>query len=213
METKDAIATIYLDIETKPGEEPRLDSFSADKRLKDPVKIADDLEEKKEKKWRQSMLDPYDGGIYCIGLAVNLNKPFVLHSDNEEELIRDFDEWLIDYSYPRVVGHNIIDFDGYWLFVKGLKYRAKNVVEVFSHTRMMIDTMRLMDGGAWKKMTSQDKMARTLGFPGKGDIDGSKVFDYLKAGKGEAIRAYCISDVDTLRKCHIELEAMGVIPR
>lgn len=214
MKTADLTATIYLDIETAPGVVPRLDSFTADKRLKDPKKILDDLEEKRDKAWRQSLLDPFEGAIFVIGLAVNNEKPFGIWGE-EKDLMNDFDKWLVNHSFPRIIAHFGNTFDFQWLFYKGLKYKLKNVVSTFCKggNARLIDTALVMDNLDWKKYISLDKMSRLLlGKSAKTDVDGSMVFDLLKEGKGDKVIQYCIeNDVPILRECCIELEKYGLL--
>ena len=215
MKTAEAINTIFLDIETKPGEEPNLEDFEPKANLKDPEKIRADLEEKKDKAWRSSMLDPFTGGIYCIGIAVDDGQPFSFFHDDEKHMMELFDEWLSNYSFPRIVSHFGNTFDFQWLFYKGLKYKLKTVVSAFSKggTTKLIDTAPIMDNLAWKTYVSQDKMSKLLlGRPGKGEIDGSMVFDLIRKGEGHRVIKYCVEDdVPTLRECYYELDKYGLI--
>lgn len=217
MKTSEARQTIFLDIETAPGPEPRLDQFEADKRLKDPEKVAANLEEKKDKAWRSSLLDPFEGEIFCICVAVDDDEVFhfaqtMEQPDSEQIMMIAFDTWLADFSFPRLVGHNIIEFDAHWLFVKGLKYQLKNIVANFMDDSSLKDTMRAMSGPAWKKMTSLDKMSKVLlGHSAKNDVDGSMVFDLLMNGEQQKVINYCKQDVDILRKCYRRLEIFGLV--
>lgn len=217
MKTSEAIQTIFLDIETAPGPEPSLDQFEADKRLKDPAKIAANLEEKKEKEWRNSLLNPFEGEIFCICVAVDDDEVFhfaqtMERLDSEQTMMIAFDTWLANFSFPRLVGHNIIEFDAHWLFIKGLKYQQKNVVAAFMDDSGLKDTMRAMDGPSWKKMTSLDKMSKTLlGHSAKNDVDGSMVFDLLMDGQQQKVIDYCKQDVDILRRCYRKLESFGLV--
>lgn len=210
MRTEEARATLYIDIETIPGEEPNLDSIVPDARLKDPEKIAVDLVAKQEKQWTAQSFDPFVGEIFCIGVAVNDEEPFCIVDVDEEAVLRQFEKEMAKYSFPVIVGHNILEFDARWLFVKGLKYRLPSVVTLFSDSRIMRDTMRIMDGTAWKTMTSQDKMAKNFGLAGKGEVDGSMVWGLVKAGQGDKVCKYCCDDVSTLRKCFKELHSLGL---
>ena len=204
MKTIDLTQTIFLDIETKPSSEPMPSLVKVDGRLKDPQKIAEDA-------LRKSMLDPCVGQIFCIGLAVDDGDVFTLNHDREEDLMLSFDEWLSNYSFPKIVGHNIIDFDGHWLFVKGLRYGLKNVIANFMDSSRLVDTMKAMDGPAWKKMVSQNRMSYALlGNPGKGDMDGSMVYDALVEGRMREVVEYCIHDVTVLRQCYRKLHEHGL---
>jgi predicted PolB exonuclease-like 3'-5' exonuclease len=214
MKTEEATQTIFLDIETAPGEEPHVSDFEPKANLKDPEKIRADLEEKKEKAWRSSMLDPFAGKVYVIGLAVDGTQPFYIFNEDEKQMMESFDEWLSNYSYPRIVAHFGFTFDFQWLFYKGLKYGLRNVVMAFGKhgPSRLVDTAPIMDNLAWKTYVSQDKMSQLLlGKSGKTDMDGSMVFDALMEGKGEKVRLYCLDDVATLRECYYVLDGYGLI--
>jgi hypothetical protein len=211
MKTGEATPKIYLDIETFSGEKPPLDSFTADGRLKDPAKISDDLLKKQDAGWRKQSLDPYKGEVFCIGVALNDDPASCLWAGDEGTTMKLFEEYIKRFPGANIYGHNLIDFDAYWLFVKGLQYGLKNVVTTFSNKYNLKDTMLAMDGAAWKKMTSLDKMAKTLGFEGKGDITGAMVHDMVLEGKGDRVCQYCISDVEILRNCANKLSEYGLI--
>ena len=42
---------------------------------------------------------------------------------------------------------------------------------------------------------SLDKLCKALGLPGKGEIDGSKVWDYVRDGRIAEVADYCADDV------------------
>ena len=87
----------------------------------------------------------------------------------------------------------------------------KNIVNAFSDKTRLIDTMRLMDGPAFKKMVSLDKMAMLLlGHKAKQGITGKDVHDLILDSRGDDVIQYCARDVDILRKCYKVLASMGV---
>ncbi|MNT91954.1 putative 3'-5' exonuclease related to the exonuclease domain of PolB [compost metagenome] len=49
---------------------------------------------------------------------------------------------------------------------------------------------------------SLDNLCTALGLPGKGEIDGSQVYDYWKAGRIAELIAYCADDVHKAREVH-----------
>ena len=58
---------------------------------------------------------------------------------------------------------------------------------------------------------SQDNLCRALGIEGKpDDIDGSKVWDFYKAGKIERIEEYNRYDVETVEKIYNRINFIGV---
>jgi len=216
MKTADVIADIFLDIETAPCPEPDIKSFTAKANLVDPVKIQADLEEKKDKAWRASMLNPHEGEIFVIGLGVNDDNTFGITGTDEKELMESFDEWLQGYNFPRIYAHFGKSFDFNWLFYKGLKYKLHTVVNMFAKGgggAKLIDTAIVMDNHDYKTYTSLDKMHRLLtGEPAKSTIDGSMVFDLIRDKKGDDIINYCINeDVPALRRCVRRLSEYGLI--
>jgi len=217
IKTKDLIANIFLDIETSPCEEPRLDSFAPKANLVDPVKIARDLEEKKDKAWRASMLDAFSGEIFCIGLALNEDEAFAITGTDERELMQSFNEWLKDFSFPKIYAHFGSTFDFQWLWYKGLKHKCPTVVNMFSKgsgLSKLIDTAKIMDNLGYKEYVSLDKMHKLLfGVPAKNmGVDGSKVFDLIMQKKGDEVIKYCVEeDVPALRRCCKELDQYGLL--
>jgi hypothetical protein len=170
-----------------------------------------DVLAKQDEAWRKQSLDPHKGEVFCIGVAVNDEEPFCIVGADEEETMRQLETELEGYGmFPKIYGHNIIEFDGYWLFLKGLKYGLPATVGMFSQKRNLIDTMALLDGPAWKKMVSQDKMADILGVQGKGWITGGMVHDLIVHGMGDTVCEYVCSDVTTLRECAKKLSKYGL---
>ena len=214
------------------AEESLLD-VKADSRLKDPAKIEADITKKRDvltellpvliqegegarlnlqdMAWRSQSLDPYKGEVFCIGVAVGDDTSTCLWAPDEHRTMILLEAFLEHHPMAHYYAHNGIDFDYYWLFVKGLKYKLPRVIRAFSNKYVLKDTMKAMDGAAWKKMTSLDKMAETLGFAGKGDITGADVHDMVLEGKGDQVCAYCESDVNILRNCAKELAKYGLV--
>ena len=47
-----------------------------------------------------------------------------------------------------------------------------------------------------------DRLCKILGIPGKGDMDGSRVWPMVQSGKIAAVADYCRGDVDRTRAIH-----------
>jgi len=210
METKDLTSTIYLDIETGYGLPPSQDGIVPDGRLKDPEKIKVDIEEKWKKAWHTQSLHSIKGELWCIGIAVNDDEAMCFRGEDERGTMILLDDFLADTRYDRIIAHNGIEFDFLWLFHKGIKYKLKNVVHTFGKNNQLVDTMRIMDGPAWKKMVSLNNMAELLGIKGKAGIDGSMVPQMILDGKHKEIIEYCKEDVNILRKCYKALNELGL---
>ena len=67
------------------------------------------------------------------------------------------------------------------------------------------DTMLKWDA---KKSISMDKLARVLGIEGKGDIDGSMVWDMYKRGEYQQIADYCADDVNIVQSIYSRMTAL-----
>jgi len=210
--TEDLTNVIFLDIETWAGDKPPIELFEPKANLVDPLKILKDVEEKQDKAWRAQSLNPLVGEVFCVGLAVDEGEPFVIVGTDEQETLEMLDIELHNYSWPKVVAHNGFDFDFLFLFYRGLKYRMKRVVDLFSQKGPhLIDTMKILDGTSWKTMTSQNNMSKLLlGRSGKGGITGKDVHDLILKGEGDRVLNYCKEDVRVLRDCYRVLESLGL---
>jgi predicted PolB exonuclease-like 3'-5' exonuclease len=72
----------------------------------------------------------------------------------------------------------------------------------------VFDTMLAWAGGRGR--VGQDKLCRVLGIDAKGselgdEIDGSKVWDYIKDGRIADVAKYCGGDVNRARDLHRRL--------
>ena len=212
--TEDLTNVIFLDVETWSGDKPPIELFEPKANLVDPLKIIKDVEEKQDKAWRAQSLDPFLGEIFCIGLKVDDEPSFIITGTDEQELAECFDIELQNYSYPKIIAHFGDQFDFHFLFIKGLQYRMRNIVNAFcGHGGgMLIDTSKIIRGTNYRAMVSLDKMTKTLtGSPAKKGIHGSDVHDLILAGKGQTVCDYCLDDVDALYKDCKVLASFGLL--
>jgi len=217
---EDVIADMRADVEKEKLE------LKAPGNYKDPEKIAAYIETEKikldsnfDERYRKTALD-YRGEIFCICAAQNDDEimKFVKgQTNNEYEIIAAFFSWfdsLRDNHGQRraytLVGHNSNSFD--WPFI-WRRAVINNVPVTRSFPRPLEikpwsdkthDTM-IMWTGSPREFISQDRLAKALGLPGKGDMDGSKVWDYVKEGRGQEVVDYCARDVETVRQIHKRL--------
>lgn len=216
---------VFIDIETIPAQpEAKAKALIAESiqhpaQMKRPETIADwhngvgkyagEKDAAIESAYRSTALDGSAGEVLSIGWRIENSETQVRYRDIHEPetgLIEGFflmlKESLDDAGRgrpPLFIGHNIT-FDLKFLFrrcvVLGIKppfallFRGK-------HDRDYFCTME-----AWcdfKERCSQDKLAGALGIPQKPDeIDGSKVWDFVKAGEIERVAEYNKYDVDTV---------------
>lgn len=221
---------LYIDIETIPGgERPRVEDLKCPGTYKKPDSIKawyDDpaRKEEVEEVFRKTALDPWAGQIVCIAwklvdedyddIVIN-----TLDYNNELELLKEFEFELRGYpkkqfdkmSVVHFVGHNIKSFDIPYLYLRAAKYDLKWLQQIipngFQRDRIY-DTMEMCAVTARMtpdKYVSLDKACRFFGLDGKGDIDGSMVYDLYKEGRYQEISDYCKADVERVIELHKRL--------
>lgn len=212
---------LFLDIETIPGQEPELRERIAKDilppgNIKKEDTIAKWYEEVKpglvEKAWRDTALDPTHGEIICIGFAVDDKEPIMTYrelDDPEIKLLIVFYEKLADalrdpnlpklFRRPIWIGHRITDFDLRFIWIRSVINRVHSPIKIPYNVKPWLDGV-YDTHYEWVGMNrnisgSQDAIAKALGMRGKTDMDGSKVWDMVKAGKIEKVAEYCKDDV------------------
>lgn len=105
---------------------------------------------------------------------------------------------------PYFIGHNIGGFDLKFLFHRAVIFGINPRFDLCQHGRHgqhFYDTMQAWAGYGGR--ISQDNLCKALGIEGKpDDIDGSKVWDFYKAGKIDRIEEYNRDDVEKIRKIY-----------
>lgn len=169
--------------------------------------------------YRKTGLDGAFGQIAVVSFAHNDGEPVKLWSANwnrpasEVVVLTCLNEALHD-SIPanamftlQVIGHNVSAFDLRFLvqrsIVNGVRPHqalARAAQAKPWETEKVFDTMVQWAGVG--RTISLDKLCRALGLPAKGDIDGSKVWDYVKAGRIAEVADYCADDVRKVRAVH-----------
>lgn len=160
--------------------------------------------------WRKTSFDGAYGHVCVIGLAIDDEPPISLYFDtwhaNERDVLINFFTYLDGRisEYPNVrptfIGHNLVEFDLRFLFqrcvVLGVKPSRYIPFGAKPWDDNVYDTM--VRWGA-KAGGSLDKITKALGLGGKGDIDGSKVWDYVRDGRIAEVAEYCKHDVELTR--------------
>mgnify|MGYP000677458635 CR=1 FL=1 len=203
------MANVYLDIETLPGSEyPSLDEIQTPSNYKDEAKIQAYKEAKLDEVYRQQALDSMQGRILCIGVAVEDEEPhtFYTYGENEWDALLELKR-VIDFlkSSPTFIGHNVKNFDLQWIWRHaarlGLKHLCNRIPRHKFSDRVQ-DTAEIWAGPDFKAVCSLDRIAAFLGIDGKGEMDGSMVYDAFMAGEHEKIRSYCADDVRLTRSVY-----------
>lgn len=194
---------------------------------KDPEKIAANIAEQHaaidaalEERWRKTSFDGAAGHIAVVSFALNSGEPTKIyredwqHPDAETMVLRMLCEALHD-SIPSnmenatlVIGHNVSAFDLRFLvqrsIICGVKPHPTLAAAASAkpwETSKIFDTMTQWNPERDKRI-SLDKLCRALGIPGKGDMDGSKVWDAVKDGRISEVADYCADDVRKVRSVY-----------
>ena len=209
---------IYLDIETLPTERADVIDMLASQikppaTYKKPESIAQWLTENRESELdslvRKTALDGAFGRICCFGFAID-DQPADTFVGTETDILAGVSTLLNALNSDRyttlIIGHNICGFDLRFLLqryivnqlpVPFLIRYAANLKPWESDK--VFDTMTQWAGVG--NRISLDKLCMALGVNSpKGDLDGSKVFDYWKAGRIAEIAEYCKKDVEATRQ-------------
>jgi predicted PolB exonuclease-like 3'-5' exonuclease len=211
--------TVYIDIETLPT---MRDDIKAELRAnlkppgqyKKPESIAEWFEregaEALDQEYRKTALDGAYGEIIVIGVAIDDEDPITFSGD-EETTLPQFNQFLDSILHPYdtlVVGHNVVQFDLRFMMhrymIRGIK--PHTVIRRAAQAKpwdseKVFDTM-VQWAGAGNRV-SLDKLCKAFSIPSpKGDIDGSKVMDYVRDGRLEEVALYCEKDVEATRQIY-----------
>lgn len=225
---------IYLDIETIPGQDPAIrDEIAAGIEPPGNMKKQETIEKweaeekpaKVEEEWRKTAFSGDRGEVVAISWAVDEGPVEVMArglGDSEGELLSEWGAAVAaalnagpgrGYHPPQWVGHNVRDFDLRFLFqrsvINGIAPPVALPHDARPGSEQVFDTMEAWAG--FKGRISLDRLCRALGIATKGteiggeEIDGSKVWDYIQAGRIEDVATYCAADVERVRELHHRL--------
>jgi hypothetical protein len=143
----------------------------------------------------------------------------------ERQIMGDFFEEL-KYRFepsrdrrPVFIGHNLVGFDLRFLYQRSVMLGIRPPVWLPINAKpwddSVFDTMTAWAG--FGNRVSLDKLCRAFGIAAKGseigeEIDGSKVYDFVKAGRIKDVAKYCAADVERTRQVHRRLTFQSVQP-
>lgn len=213
----------FIDIETLPmgNLEDFVSEKSHPKNLKDPKKIEEwykEQEENKEEEFKKRALDTNQARILTLGFALDEQEPIIFYNSDEDEIrvLEELQEYIIEntktdlgnsktlYHEFSFVGHNIKNYDLQIMLVKCMQNpdRLKELGRIIYSARQRYnngasyDTMEIWTGGSGQyNFVSLNLVAKLLGIQGKGDFDGSMVYDTWKNGDIDRIIEYQRDDV------------------
>ena len=173
-----------------------------------------------DEKWRKTALDGAYGQIAVAGIAFDDEPPEAIYydqyRDNEIVILKTLFGAIQDRTArserdygSQFIGHNIIGFDLRFLFhravILGVKPPPALPFDAKPWDGTVFDTMQQWAGAG--KTVSLDKLCNVFGLPTKGseigeEIDGSNVWDFVKAGRISDVAKYCKGDVERVRAIH-----------
>jgi hypothetical protein len=212
---------ITLDIETCPAQNPAVrEEIAATIEPPGNISKAETIAawhaEKKpiavEEAWRKTSFDGGLGHICVIGLAIDDFLPVAFYRDDwhasEAAVLREFfgsiDKACAKHpnERPVFIGHNLIEFDLRFIYQRAVVLGVKPSPHIPFNARpwgdsSVFDTMTAWAGA--RNRVSLDKLAKALGAGGKGDMDGSMVWDAVNEGRIAEVAEYCRDDVAMTR--------------
>lgn len=212
----DSMTPFVFDIETIPSQDPGIrdelaQSIDPPGNISKAETIAAWHADKKpaliEEAYLKTSFDGGAGQVCTIAFAVGNEPPFVysvtdLSRDAERKLIEDFFCAVTDAGQVQFIGHNVIGFDFPFLWKRAMVLGVKPPWSFPRNPKpwgeTVVDTMLLWDA-TQRVGGSMDRICRLMGLPGKGDMDGSKVWPMVQAGRIADVAAYCAGDVERTR--------------
>jgi len=225
---------IFIDLETCPSQDPDVRaqiaaSITAPGNYSKPESISKWEAENKpalvEEAWRKTAFDGALGHICVAGIAIDDEEPEALYADewlrDERSVIASLFNRIKDASSGNrrltFIGHNLVEFDLRFLFqravVLGIRPPAIIPFKAKPWDDTVFDTMSTWSG--LKDRVSLDKLCRVLGIAAKGteigeEIDGSKVWEFVKAGRIADVATYCKGDIERTRHVYKRMTFAGL---
>lgn len=167
-------------------------------------------------------LDGAFGRVCVIGWAVDDGEPTTIaRADDEAGLLHEFAYKLLVPPHERhtttVIGHNVSSFDLRFLVQRFIVHGIKPPMVIARAAQAkpwesdkVFDTMVQWCGVGSR--VSLDKLCMALGIPSpKGELDGSKVWQYVQDGRIAEVAEYCKKDVEAARAIWLRMTfASGV---
>lgn len=210
---------IFIDIETCPSQNPSVRAEIAATieppgNISKTETIAAWHAEKKpgiiDEAWKKTSFDGAHGHICVIGYAFDDVPSKYISSNNwlkdEASILQKFYSMVDEYCNaspncrPIFIGHNLVEFDLRFMFQRSVVLGVKPSRHIPFSAKPWDDNVydTMIRWGA-RSGSSLDKITRAIGLSGKGDINGSMVWDYVKSGRLAEVAQYCRHDVELTR--------------
>jgi predicted PolB exonuclease-like 3'-5' exonuclease len=228
------MSKIHIDLETIPSQKP-----GELERIRNAIKPPGTISKKETiDKWyaesadiaameqyRKQSFDGLYGEIISIAWAIDDAAINVVYRKNEESealLIKTFFDSitdLTDFHGNRIfistwVGHYITGFDLRFLWqrcvVNGIRPSVPIPYDAKPWDSKVFDTKVAWTGlGNYSGAGKLNDIAKAFGLEGKGDLDGSKVYDYWLSGRIDEIAEYNMHDVEMCRAIYKRMNFLG----
>lgn len=211
------LGELFLDVETVPAQRGDVLAWLAARALARGTSPEDT-----DREYRATSLSPVLGELAVVSYALDDGEPFTFVRDfssptGERDLVRRVAEDLRDLDEERrirrIVAHNAA-FDRTVLRTRAMVHGERLPYGVHAINLKPWDspwwcTMEALKAD-YKDRVSLDAACVAFGVPLlKGDIDGSKVWDAICAGRIDEVAAYCADDVRRVRSVYRKI--MGVM--
>jgi hypothetical protein len=192
------------------------------KKLRDEQAVLDHAaRQKADDAWRKTSFDGALGHLAVLGYAVNDGEPIVLWRKNYLDDVTAAETWMLREFFvhiemictkgavqrlPTIIGHRVRDFDLRFLYQRAVILGVRPTRWINFNAApwddCLFDTMNRWTGG--REPVALDKLCKVLGIATKGteigeEIDGAKVWDFIKEGRIEDVATYCGADVKRAR--------------
>lgn len=201
-------------------------AIKAPSNYKDAAKIEEYIAAKRieidadfEQRYRKTSFDGAVGQIVVASYAIDDNEPVVIYASDW----KDSEHFILTNLYldlqkaynpnsqvrPVFIGHNIVNFDLRFLLQRSIVVGVKPPMFIPFKAKpwddVVFDTMTAWAGVG--NRVSMAKLCEVFGIDAKGsevdgDIDGSKVWDYVQAGRIDDVATYCVHDVIRTRQIY-----------
>lgn len=219
---------IYIDIETIPGQAPWVKEFTDSTvhppgNIKKPESIQKWFDEKGEQAkadaWHKTGLDATMGEIAVISYVSEEGAPPLsvyrgLNGSEANLLKLFFDTMKLRTESDRgrrtqltFCGHCVL-FDLGFIWRRAVIHGIRPcegfpvVHELKPWSAEIIDTCNMWRGTDKSTSGSMEALCKAFGLEGKGDIDGSMVWDEIQKGNPDKVVTYCEADVERTRQIH-----------
>ena len=220
---------IFIDIETIPTQNEEfkkqiMESVSAPGNYSKPESIKkwmdENAEQAGEDQWRKTALDGAFGEVICASWAIDGGLVQSVYRDlegSEAELLIDLfsqikhqtdikREAMVVNANLKWIGHYITGFDLRFLWQRSVINNVEPAIKIPYAAKPWDDNVfdTLVEWkGSGSGVGKLGSICEALGFEGKGDIDGSQVWDYVKEGRvKDIVVKYCEADVYKARNLY-----------